>query len=228
MGGSEEGEGPEVKLEDQRSQYPDCMKCQVCLTFKMGLSKGGGHGRPVESCVSNHVRRTWSYLWSTGPAVWKKRGGEWGQLDPTGTLACYLYYLLQVNLKEVTLLTNSQPEPYKEGILADNLKELVQDKLAHRVNNEYWHDLVWSWDFRLQCRVGERVGKEGEGKEDPEPGQDVRRAGHGKVRWSEQVHFWEDTTSFISSWLRCSFKEPRYVGLKERHVFLDVDRVLIN
>lgn len=76
MGGSEEGEGPEVKLEDQRSQYPDCMKCQACLTFRMGLSKGEGHGRPVESCVSNHVRRTWSYLWSTGPAVWKKRGGE--------------------------------------------------------------------------------------------------------------------------------------------------------
>lgn len=150
------------------------------------------------------------------------------KLDPTGTLACYLYDLLQVNLKEVTLLTNSQPEPYKEGILADNLKELVQDKLAHRVSNEYWYGLAWSWDFRLQCRVGERVGKEGEGEEDPEPGQDVRGAGHGKVGWSEQVHFWEDTTSFISLWLRCSFKEPRYVGLKERHVFLDVERVLIN
>ena len=36
--------------------------------------------------------------------------------------------------------------------------------------------------MRLQCRVGERVGKEGEGEEDPEPGQDVRGAGHGKVR----------------------------------------------
>ena len=66
------------------------------------------------------------------------------KLDLTGTSACYLYDLLQVNPKEVTLLTNSQPEPYKEGILADNLKELVQDKLAHRVSNEYWHDLVWS------------------------------------------------------------------------------------
>ena len=39
MGGSEEGEGPEVKLEGQRSQYPDCMKCQACLTFKMGLRR---------------------------------------------------------------------------------------------------------------------------------------------------------------------------------------------
>ena len=46
MVGSEEDEDPEVKLEDQRSQYPDCMKCQACLTFKMGLSKGG-RGRPV-------------------------------------------------------------------------------------------------------------------------------------------------------------------------------------
>lgn len=66
------------------------------------------------------------------------------KLDLTDTLACYFYDLHQVNPMEVTLLTNSQPEPYKEGILADNLKELVQDKLAHRAGNEYWHDLVWS------------------------------------------------------------------------------------
>ena len=66
-----------------------------------------------------------------------------GKLDPTGSLAYYLYDLYQVNPMEVTLLTNSQPEPYKEGILADSLKELVQDRLPHRVSNEHWHDLVW-------------------------------------------------------------------------------------
>ena len=73
-----------------------------------------------------------------------RRGEESeGKLDPTGSLAYYLYDLHQVNSMEVTLLTNSQPEPYKEGILADNLKELVQDRLPHRVSNEHWHDLVW-------------------------------------------------------------------------------------
>lgn len=102
MAGSEEDEDPEVKMEDQRSQYPDCMKCQTCLTFKMGLSKGG-RGRPVESCASKCVGRTWSYLWSTGSAVRKKREESEDKLDPTGSLAYYLYDLHQVNPMEVTL-----------------------------------------------------------------------------------------------------------------------------
>lgn len=81
MVGSEESEGPEVKLEDQRSNIQTVWNARHVWPLKWDLAKEKVMGG-LWKAVLVSVGGTWSYLWSTGSAVWKKRGGEWGQAGP--------------------------------------------------------------------------------------------------------------------------------------------------
>lgn len=159
----------------------------------------------------------WSTRWTVGKN-WKQWGGEWGQAGARWYLG--IFWSLHLTLMtfsqkpllphfcllypiQVPFWPTLNQKHTRMGILGGDLTELAQDKLPPRVSSDDWNDLGWSWDFRLTCKVQEEERR----RWGPRTSSRTGEARHGKVVWSEQIHFRENKTGFISPWVLkpCSF-----------------------